>query len=143
MVSIISSSAASKLGSAVFVHPMNFCEARLDDYALMNALGRMEDVSIAVSRLLFSGHLLKFPGVKLVLAMGGGTLPYALGRLARSHDNQKGKVADPLKGFASCISIHASSTRRRSNTSRAKPVAGASCSARTCRFRWAIQRRGG
>ena len=92
---------ASERGAAVFVHPMTFCEPRLNDYALMNALGRMEDVSIAVSRLLFSGHLVRFPGVKLVLAMGGGTLPYVLGRLVRSYENQKGKVADPHKGFES------------------------------------------
>ena len=73
---------------------------RFDDYGLMNALGRLEDTSIAVSRLLFSGHLLRFPGVKLVVSMGGGTLPYALARLARSHANQKGKVADPRAGFS-------------------------------------------
>ena len=92
---------ASKLHAAIYLHPMTFCgEPRLDDYGLMNAYGRLEDTSISVSRLLFSGHLLKFPGVKLVLSMGGGTLPYALGRLARSHENSKGKLADPRKGFA-------------------------------------------
>jgi aminocarboxymuconate-semialdehyde decarboxylase len=92
---------ASRLKAAVFLHPMTFCgEPRLDDYALMNAIGRLEDTSIAVSRLLFSGHLLKFPGMKLVVSMGGGTLPYALGRLARSYANQKGKVADPVQGFS-------------------------------------------
>ena len=91
---------ASKLRAPVVLHPMTFCgEPRLDDYGLMNAYGRLEDTSIAVSRLLFSGHLLRFPGVKLVLSMGGGTLPYGLGRLARSHENAKGKVADPRKGF--------------------------------------------
>ena len=92
---------ASILGAAVFLHPMTFCgETRLDGYGLMNALGRLEDTSIAVGRLLFSGHLLKFPGMKLVLSHGGGTLPYALGRLARSYRNAKGKVADPVAGFA-------------------------------------------
>jgi aminocarboxymuconate-semialdehyde decarboxylase len=92
---------ASNLRAAVYLHPMTFCgEPRLDDYGLMNAYGRLEDTSIAVSRLLFSGHLLKFPGVKLILSMGGGTLPYGLGRLARSHENSKGKVADPRTGFS-------------------------------------------
>jgi aminocarboxymuconate-semialdehyde decarboxylase len=92
---------ASRLKAAIFLHPMTFCgEPRLDDYALMNAIGRLEDTTIAVSRLLFSGHLLKFPDMKLVLSMGGGTLPYALGRLARSYANQKGKAADPKQGFS-------------------------------------------
>ncbi len=55
--------AASDLGAAVFLHPMFLCgEPRLADYDLVNAIGRLADTSIAVSRLLFSGHLLKFPG---------------------------------------------------------------------------------
>jgi aminocarboxymuconate-semialdehyde decarboxylase len=92
---------AAELGAAVYLHPMSFCgEPRLNDYGLVNALGRLVDTSIAVSRLLCSGHLLKFTGMKLILSHGGGTLPYALGRLERSHQVQQGKVADPRKGFA-------------------------------------------
>jgi aminocarboxymuconate-semialdehyde decarboxylase len=92
--------AASDLGAAVFMHPMFLCgEPRLADYDLVNAIGRLADTSIAVSRLLFSGHLLKFPDMKFVLAHGGAALPYALGRLARNHANSQGKYADPRKGF--------------------------------------------
>lgn len=91
---------ASRLKAPVFLHPMTFCgETRYNDYGLMNALGRSEDTSIAVSRLLFSGHLLKYPDVKLVLSHGGGTLPYVLGRLMKSWRNANGKVADPQAGF--------------------------------------------
>ena len=92
---------ASRLGAAVYLHPMFVCgEPRLSDYDLVNAIGRLVDTSIAVSRLLYSGHLLKYPGLKFILSHGGGTLPYALGRLARSHAASQGKVADPRKGFA-------------------------------------------
>ena len=92
--------AASDLGAAVFLHPMFLCgEPRLADYDLVNAIGRLADTSIAASRLLFSGHLLKFPGMKFVLSHGGAALPYALGRLARNHANSQGKYADPRKGF--------------------------------------------
>lgn len=92
--------AASDLGAPVFLHPMFLCgEPRLSDYDLVNAIGRLADTSIAVSRLLFSGHLLKFPGTKLVLSHGGGALPYALGRLARNHAISPGKYSDPRKGF--------------------------------------------
>ncbi len=92
--------AASDLGAAVFMHPMFLCnEPRLADYDLVNAIGRLADTSIAVSRLLFSGHLLKFPGMKFVLSHGGAALPYALGRLARNHAISQGKYADPRKGF--------------------------------------------
>lgn len=92
---------ASQLGAAVYLHPMFVCgEPRLNDYDLVNAIGRLVDTSIAVSRLLYSGHLLKFTGMKFILSHGGGALPYALGRLARNHQASQGKVADPRKGFA-------------------------------------------
>lgn len=92
---------ASKLGAAVYLHPMFVCgEPRLGDYDLVNAIGRLVDTSIAVSRLLYSGHLLKFTGMKFILSHGGAALPYALGRLARSYQASQGKYADPRKGFA-------------------------------------------
>ncbi|GAA4329578.1 amidohydrolase family protein [Pigmentiphaga soli] len=92
--------AASRLGAAVVLHPMFLCgEPRLADYDLVNAIGRLADTSIAVSRLLFSGHLLKYTGLKLVLSHGGAALPYALGRLARNFAIGGGKYADPRKGY--------------------------------------------
>ena len=92
--------AASKLGAAVYLHPMFICgEPRLGDYDLVNAIGRLADTSIAVSRLLFSGHLLKFSGLKFILSHGGAALPFGLGRLARNHQIGQGKYADPRKGF--------------------------------------------
>jgi aminocarboxymuconate-semialdehyde decarboxylase len=92
---------ASKLGAAVVLHPMFICgEPRVADYDLVNAIGRVADTSIAVSRLLFSGHILKYTGMKFILSHGGAALPFALGRLARNHQISQGKYADPRKGFA-------------------------------------------
>lgn len=91
---------ASKLKAALVLHPMFLCgEPRLADYDLVNAIGRIADTSIAVSRLLFSGHLLKYPGLKFVLSHGGAALPYALGRLVRNFTISQGRYADPRKGF--------------------------------------------
>ena len=93
-------STASNLKAAVYLHPMFICgEPRLNDYDLVNAIGRVADTSIAVSRLLFSGHILKYPGMKCILSHGGAALPFALGRLARNHQIAQGKYADPRKGF--------------------------------------------
>ncbi|HYC45391.1 MAG TPA: amidohydrolase family protein [Burkholderiales bacterium] len=90
---------ASKLGAAVYLHPMFVCgEPRLSDYDMVNAIGRVVDSTIAVTRLLYSGHLLKYSGLKFIVSHGGGALPFALGRLARSHA-AGGKVADPRQGF--------------------------------------------
>lgn len=92
--------AASRLQAGVFLHPMFPCDPRLDGFEIQNAIGRIVDASIAVSRLLFSGHLLKHPGVKLVLSHGGAALPFVLGRLARAFDIAHGKLQDPARGFA-------------------------------------------
>jgi aminocarboxymuconate-semialdehyde decarboxylase len=91
--------AASARGAGIFIHPMFLCgDTRLDDHEMVNAIGRVAEASIAVTRLLFSGHLLKFPGVRVVLSHGGAALPYALGRLARNHQFAK-TTADPRQGF--------------------------------------------
>ena len=91
---------ANKLGTAIFIHPMFLCgEPRLADYDLVNAFGRIADTTIAVSRLLYSGHLLRYPRVKLVIAHGGAALPMVMGRLARNHAISQGKYSDPRKGF--------------------------------------------
>lgn len=91
---------AAKLGAGVFLHPMFLCgEPRLADYDLVNAIGRLADTSIAVSRLLFSGHLQRFAGLKLVVSHGGAALPLVLGRLARNFALSQGRYADPRKGF--------------------------------------------
>lgn len=92
--------AASRLEAGIFLHPMFPCDPRLDSFEVQNAIGRIVDASVAVSRLLFSGHLLKFPGMKLVLSHGGAALPFVLGRLARAFDIAHGKLQDPKPGFA-------------------------------------------
>ena len=92
--------AASDAKAGVFLHPMFRCgEPRLADNDLVNAIGRVADTSIAVARLLHSGHLLKYPGLKLVISHGGAALPYVLGRLQRNFTIAQGKYADPRKGF--------------------------------------------
>jgi aminocarboxymuconate-semialdehyde decarboxylase len=98
--SAVGEAAHYSLNAAVMLHPMFVCgEPRLGDYDLVNAIGRVVDTSIAVSRLLFSGHLLKYPGAKLVLSHGGAALPFVLGRLGRHYDHHGDKYADPRKGF--------------------------------------------
>jgi hypothetical protein len=122
--------AASQLQAAVFLHPMFLCgEPRLADYDLVNAIGRVADTSIAVARLLFSGHL-PAPGMKLVLSHGG-PLPLVLGRLARNF--LPGQVRRSRKGFDALCSTAWCSTD--APFSRARLAQRKSCSARTCRFR--------
>jgi len=90
---------ASARQAAIFLHPHYICsDDRLDGYDLINAVGRLADTTIAVARLLFSGHLTRYPGVSLVLSHAGGALPYALGRLKRNRAIHT-DYADPDEGF--------------------------------------------
>jgi aminocarboxymuconate-semialdehyde decarboxylase len=90
----------SDRGATLFLHPMFVCgDDRLGEYDLVNAVGRLNDTNIAVARLLFSGHLTRYPGMNLLLSHGGGSLPFALGRLQRNHKINQGKVSDPIEGF--------------------------------------------
>lgn len=90
---------ASAHGATLLLHPMFVCgDDRLADYDLVNGVGRLTDSTVAVSRLLFSGHLTRYPGVNLVVSHGGGALPFALGRIRRNHENHH-EYADPLAEF--------------------------------------------
>lgn len=92
---------AAELKVPVIVHPMfGSGDARLHDFQMMNAVGRVTDLTIAIARLLFSGHLLRFPELVLVASTGGGALPFALGRLMRNRDAFPELVADPYEGFS-------------------------------------------
>ncbi len=92
--------AASSLKATLYLHPMFGCgDPRLLDFGMMNATGRGVDTTIAISRLLFSGHFLKYPGMNFVLSHGGGALPYMLGRLARNVEIAGHDYADPIEGF--------------------------------------------
>ena len=93
--------AASSLKAVIYLHPMFGCgDTRLDDYDMINAVGRGVDTTTAIARMLFSGHFLKYPDMTFVLSHGGGALPYLIGRLARNRDIHPGEYADPVAGFA-------------------------------------------
>jgi aminocarboxymuconate-semialdehyde decarboxylase len=92
--------AAHALKTTLFVHPMyGVDDDRLRSYGLVNALGRVTDTSIAVARLMHSGHILKYSGARLVLSHGGAALPMVLGRLARAHAAHPAGPADPTESF--------------------------------------------
>jgi aminocarboxymuconate-semialdehyde decarboxylase len=92
-------SAAASRKATLYIHPMYVCgDDRLKDFDLVNAVARVTDTTVAVARLLYSGHLLKYAGVNIVLSHGGGALPYILGRLIRTQQFHR-DLADPAAGF--------------------------------------------
>jgi aminocarboxymuconate-semialdehyde decarboxylase len=92
---------AARLRMPIVLHPLYlYGEPRLADYDLPNAIGRVNDTAIAISRLLYAGVLSEHPDLQMVVVHGGGGVPYALGRLFRNFDLRRDEMADPRVGFA-------------------------------------------
>jgi predicted TIM-barrel fold metal-dependent hydrolase len=75
---------ATQLGLPIFVHPSRGVALdELGDYRLTLpvGIGFPVETTIALARLIFGGVLERFPDLKLVVAHGGGCLPYLSGRL--------------------------------------------------------------
>jgi aminocarboxymuconate-semialdehyde decarboxylase len=71
-----------ELGLLVFMHPDGFTEAqRFHDHYLANVIGNPLDSTVAVHHLIFGGVLEDHPGLKIVVAHGGGYLPAYSGRI--------------------------------------------------------------
>jgi aminocarboxymuconate-semialdehyde decarboxylase len=78
--------AAERLDVPLFLHPQNAGDpTRLQDYHLWNLVGFMMETATAAARLILSGVFERYPRLKVVLAHGGGFLPYQLGRLDHGH----------------------------------------------------------
>lgn len=73
--------AAQEAGAIVFVHPWG-CSLgeRLATRYLGNTVGQPVETTVALSHLIFTGVLDRFPRLRLVAAHGGGYLPTYLGR---------------------------------------------------------------
>jgi len=92
---------ADELGSALFIHPVfESGDNRVHDYGMANAVGRITDTLIAVSRIIFSGHLTRYRNVKVVIGIGGSALPYVVGRLRRNFSLDRDKLGDPDASLA-------------------------------------------
>ena len=93
---------ADELGSVLFIHPVfESGDSRVHDYGMANAVGRITDTLIAVSRIIYSGHVQRYAGAKIVAGIGGAALPYIAGRLRRnwSLDTKLGNPDEALKLF--------------------------------------------
>lgn len=93
--------AANELGSVIFIHPVfESGDDRVHDYGMANAVGRITDTLIAMSRLIYAGHVTRFGNVKIIAGIGGAALPYVIGRLRRNYALDKDKLGDPDAALA-------------------------------------------
>ena len=92
---------ANDLGSIVAIHPVfDAGDDRVKFKGMENAVGRITDTLIAVSRIIYSGHVERYSNVKFVIGIGGSALPYVLGRLKRNHSLHPEDMADPAKALS-------------------------------------------
>ncbi len=76
--------ACESLDAFVFIHPVEGGgRAELRDYYMWNVIGNPMETSVAAGHLILSGVMEAFPRLKILLAHGGGALPYLHGRLDR------------------------------------------------------------
>ncbi|HEX2215301.1 MAG TPA: amidohydrolase family protein [Xanthobacteraceae bacterium] len=91
--------AADTAGAVVHIHPsFDAGDPRVNDYGLANAVGRITDAMVALARLICSGHVARYVGVKIVAPMGAAALPFVLGRLKRNHQITP-DLGDPVEAL--------------------------------------------
>ena len=78
--------AAAQLKVPVFLHPQNTGDInRFRDFHLWNVIGFPLETTITATRLIVSGLFERHSTLAIVLAHGGGYLPYQLGRLDHAY----------------------------------------------------------
>jgi aminocarboxymuconate-semialdehyde decarboxylase len=87
---------AEALGAAIFIHPAGSPDPRMRKHRLLITLGQPLEEAFAMSSLVYEGIMDAFPRLKIVMAHGGGFLPFYTGR----HDNdyRVGRGGQSLKG---------------------------------------------
>lgn len=72
----------ARRGVIVFMHPTTGVERpAFGQYTMLQLVGWPSETGLCVARLVFAGIFERYPGLKLVLAHGGGTLAMLAGRL--------------------------------------------------------------
>ena len=75
---------AEQLGAVVFIHPAGNTDQRMLRNRLMITVGQPLEEAYALSSLIYEGVMDAFPKLKIMVAHGGGYLPFYAGR----HDNE-------------------------------------------------------
>jgi aminocarboxymuconate-semialdehyde decarboxylase len=82
---------------AVFIHPHGVSDMRLQRYFLWNGIGQPFEETRVMASLMHEGVLDAFPGLRIVMAHGGGYLPHYIGRLDRNFENSEATRANMQK----------------------------------------------
>jgi aminocarboxymuconate-semialdehyde decarboxylase len=87
--------AAEETGALVFVHPTTRA-FDWPDYYLWNTVGNPFETTITAAHMVMAGVLERHPGLRVILAHGGGALPVLRGRLRRAETLHAYLGEDPV-----------------------------------------------
>ncbi len=96
---------AEEQGIPLFIHPHYTVGADWMagyGHAMLLALGFTFETTVAVTRLILGGVLERHPGLRIILAHAGGTLPYLAGRLdgcTRVDVDSSGNLSKPFSEY--------------------------------------------
>ncbi|ADU51888.1 amidohydrolase 2 [Thermaerobacter marianensis DSM 12885] len=77
---------ADRLEAIVFLHPLLSRDPRLRRPRMPNLIGVPWETTVAAADILLGGLLDRYPRVRVLLAHGGGFLPYQIGRLDSGYE---------------------------------------------------------
>lgn len=79
--------AAEALGMAIFIHPWDMMGTdKMPDYFMPWLVGMPAEESRALCSLIFGGVFDKFPKLRFMVAHGGGSFAFTLGRIAHGYN---------------------------------------------------------
>jgi aminocarboxymuconate-semialdehyde decarboxylase len=76
--------AVADLGLTAFVHPDGTPDLWFQQYSMWNSVGQPIEEAKLLASLIYEGVLEQHPGIRIVVAHGGGYLPHYFGRLDRN-----------------------------------------------------------
>lgn len=79
-------------GLVVWIHPEGIRDPWFQRYALWNSAGQSIEEAKVMASLIYEGVMHRFPGLKVVIAHGGGYFPHYLGRMDRNTANRPDTV---------------------------------------------------
>jgi aminocarboxymuconate-semialdehyde decarboxylase len=84
--------AVHELDVAVWIHPEGVRDPWFQRYALWNSAGQSIEETKVMASLVYEGVMAKYPGLKIVIAHGGGYFPHYMGRMDRNTANRPDTV---------------------------------------------------
>jgi aminocarboxymuconate-semialdehyde decarboxylase len=85
---------ANAHGLVIWIHPDGVRDLWFQKFALWNSIGQSIEEAKAMASLIYEGVVERFPGLKIVIAHGGGYFPHYMGRMDRNVTNFPASMAN-------------------------------------------------